>query len=83
MADYYIEDGYKVFTEEFHLKRGTCCGSGCRHCPFPKEPVCDECEQPATHTIRDASLIKHHFCAEHWDKHVELSGNDGKPYGFG
>lgn len=26
--------GYTVFTAEFHKKRGKCCGSGCRHCPF-------------------------------------------------
>ena len=26
--------GYKVFTEYCHLKRGKCCGAGCRHCPF-------------------------------------------------
>lgn len=24
----------KVFTAAYHLKRGACCGSGCRHCPF-------------------------------------------------
>lgn len=23
-----------VFTEIYHLKRGVCCGSGCRHCPY-------------------------------------------------
>jgi hypothetical protein len=23
-----------VFTEAYHLKRGICCGSGCRHCPY-------------------------------------------------
>ncbi|MGD0902046.1 MAG: DUF5522 domain-containing protein [Terracidiphilus sp.] len=23
-----------VFTAAFHLKRGSCCGSGCRHCPY-------------------------------------------------
>ena len=34
---YYLEDGKTVFTEEFHRLRGKCCGSGCRHCPFPKE----------------------------------------------
>lgn len=35
--DHYInEEGKTVFTEEFHLKRGYCCGSGCLHCPFPK-----------------------------------------------
>jgi len=33
--DYYIEDGKYVFTSVYHLKRGTCCGSGCRHCPYP------------------------------------------------
>ncbi len=28
------DTGYKVFTEFAHLKRGKCCGSKCRHCPF-------------------------------------------------
>jgi hypothetical protein len=32
--DYYIENGRWVFTEAYHLQRGYCCGSGCRHCPF-------------------------------------------------
>jgi hypothetical protein len=31
---FYIEDGKHVFTKEFHLSRGTCCGNKCRHCPF-------------------------------------------------
>lgn len=26
--------GLSVFTEIAHLKRGKCCGNGCRHCPF-------------------------------------------------
>ncbi len=33
-ADFYREDGFIVFTREFHLKRGACCGSRCRHCPY-------------------------------------------------
>ena len=33
-TDFYIEDGKYVFTKEFHLKRGHCCGSGCKNCPF-------------------------------------------------
>ncbi len=34
-GDYYLsEKGYKVFTAQFHLKRGYCCESGCRHCPY-------------------------------------------------
>jgi Family of unknown function (DUF5522) len=32
--DYYIENGFYVFTEQYHLKRGYCCKSGCRHCPW-------------------------------------------------
>lgn len=32
--DYYIENGYWVFTEEFLKKRGYCCESLCRHCPY-------------------------------------------------
>ena len=31
---YYTPEGYKCFTEKFHLKRGHCCKSGCRHCPY-------------------------------------------------
>jgi hypothetical protein len=37
MKDYYIENGLYVFTAAFHKKRGTCCGSGCRHCPYDKK----------------------------------------------
>ncbi len=33
--DYYLDEfGNMVFTEAYHLKRGICCGSGCRHCPY-------------------------------------------------
>jgi hypothetical protein len=32
--DYYFEGPNLVFTAAYLLKRGTCCGSGCRHCPY-------------------------------------------------
>ena len=32
--DYYLEKGKIIYTEYYQRKRGTCCGSGCRHCPF-------------------------------------------------
>ncbi|MBD0258498.1 MAG: hypothetical protein ICV83_22505 [Cytophagales bacterium] len=35
-GDYYLENGLIVFTAQYHLKRGYCCGSGCRHCPYKK-----------------------------------------------
>jgi len=33
-VDFYREDGWVVYTAEYHLKRGYCCHSGCRHCPY-------------------------------------------------
>ena len=32
--DFYYEGPYLVFTAAYHLKRGYCCNSNCRHCPF-------------------------------------------------
>lgn len=32
--DFYIENGFYVFTEQYHIKRGYCCKSECRHCPW-------------------------------------------------
>ena len=34
--DYYWENGFMVFTAFFLKARGYCCGSNCRHCPYPK-----------------------------------------------
>jgi hypothetical protein len=31
---YFNEKGYLVFTEQYHLRRGYCCKSQCKHCPF-------------------------------------------------
>ena len=36
---YFTQEGYVAFTEQYHLKRGYCCGSGCRHCPYGHEAV--------------------------------------------
>lgn len=37
---YYInEQGLVVLTARFHLERGYCCGSGCKHCPYDYERV--------------------------------------------
>jgi hypothetical protein len=34
-ADHYFDpDGKMVFTAAYHLRRGSCCKSGCRHCPY-------------------------------------------------
>lgn len=38
--DYYFnEQGLLVFTESYHLKRGYCCGNGCKHCPYEYQNV--------------------------------------------
>jgi len=34
-VDYYFnEEGYMVLTSHYLLKRGYCCKSGCKHCPY-------------------------------------------------
>ena len=37
--EFYMENGKFVLTERYHLRRGHCCGNGCRHCPFAHEGV--------------------------------------------
>ena len=32
--DFYREGAFVVFTAAYHLRRGRCCESGCRHCPY-------------------------------------------------
>jgi hypothetical protein len=34
---YYSVQGFLVFTETYHLRRGYCCKSQCRHCPYEKK----------------------------------------------
>lgn len=36
---YYNKDGFVVLTEAYHLKKGYCCGNGCKHCPYNYEAV--------------------------------------------
>jgi hypothetical protein len=33
-GDFYWEHDRMVLTEQYHLRRGSCCGNGCRHCPY-------------------------------------------------
>ncbi len=47
---YFTEDGRFVFTADYHLRRGYCCGSGCRHCPFDAEG------RPRAEVLEQASL---------------------------
>ena len=38
--DYYFNnDGFVVFTAEYLLNRGYCCGNGCKHCPYDYKNV--------------------------------------------
>ncbi len=37
--DFYFEGDAIVFTMAYHVKRGECCGSNCRHCPFDHRNV--------------------------------------------
>ncbi len=37
--DYYCEGAAIVFTAHYLLRRGYCCDSGCRHCPYESAQV--------------------------------------------
>jgi len=38
--DYYFENGLIVMTANYHIKRGHCCGTRCKWCPFdPKHEI--------------------------------------------
>jgi hypothetical protein len=56
--DYYFnEQGFLVFTETYHLKKGYCCGNGCLHCPFEYDAVPEprKSELMAQKKLRDDS----------------------------
>jgi len=36
---WYVENGLLVYTAAYHVRRGYCCGSGCRHCPYEPRHV--------------------------------------------
>ena len=38
-VDYYLEEGFVIFTEKYHLERGECCGNDCRHCPYEPQNI--------------------------------------------
>lgn len=38
---YFNEKNLIVFTQEYLLQRGYCCGNGCRHCPYQYKNVTD------------------------------------------
>lgn len=40
-VDFTIENGLYVFTADYLRRRGYCCESGCRNCPygFKKQPI--------------------------------------------
>ena len=49
--DYYLsEEGYIDFTEKHQLKRGYCCKSGCKHCPYGYDKK--------TNTIKKKTILK-------------------------
>lgn len=39
--DYYCEGPAIVFTARYHLRRGYCCESACRHCPYGEAVTTD------------------------------------------
>jgi len=41
--DYTVDErGLLVFTAAYLLRRGTCCGSGCRNCPYGGKSLAEQ-----------------------------------------
>ncbi|HKK88938.1 MAG TPA: DUF5522 domain-containing protein [Saprospiraceae bacterium] len=57
---YYNEDGLLVFTAQFHLKRGYCCGNACKHCPYGQIAVPDEKKRQSTGRLNSGSSNDKH-----------------------
>ncbi len=57
--DFYVDpaSGYRVFTEAYHLRRGRCCESGCRHCPFGYGNDADKIDGPVSSTLSDLAQV--------------------------
>lgn len=39
VESYSNNDGLIIFTPEYLLQRGYCCGNGCKHCPYDYKNV--------------------------------------------
>jgi hypothetical protein len=54
--DFYREGAFVVFTARYHLRRGSCCESGCRHCPY-----CAAADDGARDAAREAARDEEKF----------------------
>jgi hypothetical protein len=56
-GDTYLDSatGYVVFTAAYHRRRGYCCDSGCRHCPWRNEECRMENAEPEGFTARSST----------------------------
>ena len=76
LEDYYHDqNGNLVFTEAYHLKRGTCCGSGCLHCPYE-----DGISVVDGKNISNETVIQCPFCHENFS--VPIFKEDGLNQSF-
>ena len=42
-GDYYLSpEGFRIFTEQYLKRRGYCCKSGCKHCPYGYDKKTDK-----------------------------------------
>jgi hypothetical protein len=53
--DFYWEGTAMVFTARYHLARGYCCDSGCRHCPYREKVAAIERDKDIVDERREAA----------------------------
>ena len=69
-GDTYLDSatGYLVFTAAYHRRRGYCCDSGCRHCPWKNTECATRNAEPEGFAARSSTEV----C-------VESTGSSGLP----
>lgn len=55
---YVNQDGNYVFTAQYLLQRGYCCGNGCLHCPYDYKNVVDELKKQKLQAQQEANKKK-------------------------
>jgi hypothetical protein len=56
---YYLENGKIVFTEQYHINRGFCCGNNCRHCAY--EPKHKKGNKELKNAVNNTSTFSSFF----------------------
>ena len=75
-GDYYIKGGKWIFTEQYLLRRKSCCNNGCLHCPYKENSMAEENKVKCPMCGRKKAVVKQeerlYYC-----NHCNMQFDDG------